>query len=142
VDALLHISDMSWTKHINHPSEILKKGQELEVVVLSIDSEKERIAVGLKELTPDPWIEEIPKKFMLGDPVKGKIVRISNYGLFIELYDDVEGLVYSSEIEKSHDERFEDIYKVGTELTARIIKIDPAERKIGLSIKTMPDFEA
>jgi small subunit ribosomal protein S1 len=141
VDALLHISDMSWTKHIKHPSEILKKGQEIEAVILSIDTEKERIAVGLKELNPDPWIEEIPKKFILGDHVKGKIVRISNYGLFIELDDDVEGLIYSSEIEKSHDERFEDIYKVGTELTARIIKIDPAERKIGLSMKAMTDFE-
>jgi small subunit ribosomal protein S1 len=140
IDSLLHISDMSWTRHIRHPSELLKKGQEIEVVILSIDTEKERVAVGLKELTPDPWMEEIPSRYELGQHVEGKIVRISNFGLFVELDEDVEGLIYSSEIEKAQDEKFEDIFNVGTEVTARIIKIDPSERKIGLSMKTMTDF--
>jgi small subunit ribosomal protein S1 len=139
VDALLHISDMSWTRHIKHPSEVLKKGQEIEVVILNIDSEKERIAVGLKELVPDPWADDIPNKYKLGDTVEGKIVRISNFGLFVELENGVEGLIYSSEIEKEQNERFEDIFTVGMELSARIIKVDADDRKIGLSMKTMID---
>jgi small subunit ribosomal protein S1 len=140
IDALLHISDISWTKHIRHPSEVLKKGQNVEVVILSIDSEKERISVGLKELTPDPWIEEIPNKYTPGDQVRGKVSRISQHGLFIELDGDIEGLVYSSEIEKSPDEQLEEMYKVGAEITAKIIKIDSSERKIGLSLRTAVDF--
>jgi small subunit ribosomal protein S1 len=133
---LLHISDISWIKHLTHPSDILKKGQKIEVVILSIDMEKERIAVGLKELSTDPWIEEIPNKYKLGEQVKGKIVKISDFGLFVELEEGVEGLIYSTEIEKNQEENFDDIFKIGTELTARIIKIDTSERKIGLSIKT------
>ena len=136
IDVLLHISDISWTKHLTHPSDILKKGQNIEVVILSIDTEKERIAVGLKELSTDPWIEEIPNKYKLGEQVKGKIVRISDFGLFVELEEGVEGLIYSTEIEKNQEENFDEIFKIGTELTARIIKIDTSERKIGLSIKT------
>ncbi len=136
INTLLHISDISWTKHVKHPSEVLKKGQNVEVVILSIDTEKERISVGLKELTPDPWIVDIPNKYKLGEHVKGKIVKISNFGLFVELDGGIEGLVYSSEIEKTQDEKFEEIFKIGTELTARIIKVDTSERKIGLSMKT------
>ncbi len=134
VDALLHISDISWTKHIKHPSEVLRKGQNIEVIVLSIDLEKERISAGLKELTPDPWIEDIPKKFKSGDHVKGKILKVTHFGLFVELEGGVEGLIYSSEIEKKQDEKLDEIYKIGTELTARVIKIDTSERKIGLSL--------
>jgi len=136
IDALLHISDISWTKHINHPSEVLKKGQKIEVVILSIDPQKERIAVGLKELTPDPWVEEIPNKYKLGDAVKGKIIKKADFGLFVELEGGVEGLIYSSEIEKNQEEESDDIFKIGTELTARIIKVDTSNRKIGLSMKT------
>lgn len=136
IDALLHISEMSWTKHIKHPSEVLKKGQKIEVVILSIDPEKERIAVGLKELTPDPWIEEIPNKFKPGDQVTGKIIRIADFGLFIELEGTVEGLINASDIDKKKDEKLDEMYKIGTELTARIINVDTAERKISLSLKT------
>lgn len=137
IDTLLHISDISWTKHIKHPSETLKKGQNIEVVILSIDTEKERITVGIKELTPDPWIQEIPDKYKLGDHKNGKIVKITNFGLFIELEGGIEGLIYSSEIEKPADEKLEDMFKIGAELSARIIKVDISERKIGLSMKTI-----
>jgi len=136
LNALLHISDISWTKHLKHPSEVLKKGQNIEVTIKNIDTEKERITVGMKELTPDPWSEEIPNKYKIGEQVKGEIVKITNFGLFVELEGGVEGLVYSSEIERTQDERFEEIFKIGTEVTARIIKVDTSERKIGLSIKT------
>jgi small subunit ribosomal protein S1 len=137
IDALLHISDMSWVKRIKHPSDILKKGQQIEIVILNIETEKERISVGLKELTPDPWINEIPDKYNLGDSVKGKIVRIADFGLFVELEDGVEGLIHISEIEKKPDEKMEELFKIGDELTARVINVNPADRKIDLSMKTM-----
>jgi small subunit ribosomal protein S1 len=135
VDALLHISDISWTKHIKHPSEVLKKGQQIEVVILNIEPEKERISVGLKELTPDPWIKEIPNKYNLGDTVKGKVVDIADSGLLVELEDGVEGLIYAAEIKKTSGKKIDELFKIGVELTARIINVDTAERKIGLSMK-------
>ncbi len=128
---------MSWVKRIKHPSEILKKGQQIEVVVLNIEPGKERISVGLKELTPDPWINEIPSKYNLGDIVKGKVVSIADFGLFIEFDDGVEGLLHTSEIEKTSDEKIDELFKIGTELTSRIINLNPSERKIDLSMKTM-----
>ena len=137
VDALLHVSDISWIKRIKHPSDVLEKGQDIEVQILSIEAEKERISVGLKQLTPDPWIDKIPGKYTLGDTVTGKVVSITDFGLFIELEDGVEGLIHISEIEKNRDEKIEDLYKLGDEITARIINVNPAERKIDLSTKTM-----
>ncbi len=137
VDALLHISDLSWLKRIKHPSDVLKKGQQLDVVVLSFEPEKERISVGLKELSPDPWLHEIPNKYKVGDTVTGKVANITDFGIFMELEDGIEGLIHKSEIEKKHDEKIEDLFKTGTELTARVININPAERKMDLSLKTM-----
>ena len=137
IDALLHISDMSWVKRVRHPSDILKKGQQVEVMILNIEPEKERISVGLKELTPDPWIDEIPAKYSLGDTVNGTIASIADFGLFVELDSGVEGLLHASEVEKQHDEKLEDLFKVGAELAARIVNINPEERKIDLSLKTM-----
>ncbi|HCC69404.1 MAG TPA: 30S ribosomal protein S1, partial [Nitrospiraceae bacterium] len=137
-DALLHISDMSWTKHIKHPSELCRKGQKIDAVVLSIEPEKGRMALGLKQLTPDPWIEEIPNKFKPGDKINGKIIKITDFGLFMELEGGVEGLIYSSEIEKDGKtlhEKLEEHFKIGDEITAKIIRVDTAERKIGLSMK-------
>jgi small subunit ribosomal protein S1 len=136
VDALLHISDMSWTRHIRHPSEILKKGQTIEAVVLNIEPEKERMALGLKQLTQDLWIEEVPKRFKVGDTVRGQIVKITDFGLFVAFDGgDIEGLVYASEIEKGANETLDKLYKVGQEVTATIIKVDTSDRKIGLSMK-------
>jgi len=137
VDALLHISDISWLKRIKHPSDVLKKGQQIEVVILSIEPEKERISVGLKNLTPDPWTQEIPAKYKLGDTIQGKASTITDFGVFVELEDGVEGLIHKSEIEKNPDEKMEDLFKIGAEVTARIININPAERKMYLSLKAM-----
>jgi small subunit ribosomal protein S1 len=139
IDALLHISEMSWTKHIKHPSEILKKGQKVEVVILNIDTEKERIAVGLRELEPDPWINEIPKKFKIGSEVKGKVAKVTDFGIFLELEGEVEGLIHASEIHKEKEEKLDEMYKIGDELTVNIKNVDSKERKIRLSMKTTDD---
>lgn len=131
VDGLIHISDLSWVKHIKHPSEVLKKGQRVEAVVLSLEPKKERMALGIKQLTPDPWQNEIPAKFKLGDEFKGKVLRVTDFGIFVELEGSVEGLVYSSEIDSSRE------VKEGDEIWVRIIKVNVEERKIGLSMKNI-----
>ncbi|MBI4654840.1 MAG: 30S ribosomal protein S1 [Nitrospirae bacterium] len=135
IDALLHISDMSWTKHIKHPSDVFKKGQEVEVVILSIDPERERMAVGLKELIPDPWTEEIPNKYPVDSHVKGKIIKLANTDIFIELEDGIEGLVSYSEINKNPHEDISNSYKIGDELVAKIINVDSSKRRIDLVIE-------
>ncbi len=134
VDGLIHISDLSWTKHVKHPSEILKKGQKVDVVVLAIDAENEKMSLGLKQFEPDPWIEVIPSRFRLGDVVHGKVLRVTDFGIFIELEGGVEGLIYSSEVVQPSGE--EEV-KEGAPVFARIIKIDLDERKIGLSMKNI-----
>ncbi len=133
VDALIHISDLSWTKHIKHPSELLKKGQKIEAVILSIEPEAEKMALGLKQLVPDPWLQEIPEKFKLGSECEGKVLMITDFGIFVELEGGVEGLIYSSEIDRKTD----DFLKPGDKVDVRIIKVDCQERKIGLSMKNL-----
>ena len=135
IDGLIHISDLSWTKHIKHPSELLKKGQKIEAIILSIDSANEKIALGLKQLEQDPWIEVIPATFKLGDDVSGKVLRITDFGMFIEMEGGVEGLIYSSEIAQPAGGEGEEQIKEGDEIRARIIRIDLEERKIGLSMR-------
>ncbi len=137
IDGLVHISDISWVKHIKHPSEVLKKGQKVEAVVLNVDREKERISLGIKQITPDPWEQEIPQKYRVGDDIKGKVVKVADFGIFVELEDGVEGLIYSSEISKDPSARPDEFSNVGNEMMARIIKVDKAERKIGLSMKAL-----
>ncbi|UCD34766.1 MAG: 30S ribosomal protein S1 [Nitrospiraceae bacterium] len=137
VDALLHISDMSWVKRVKHPSDMLKTGQEIEVEILSIEPEKERISVGLKQLTPDPWTGDIQARYTLGDPVRGKVANITDFGVFVELEEGLEGLIHISEVEKKSDEKLEDLFSIGDEITARVINVNPAERKIDLTTKTM-----
>jgi small subunit ribosomal protein S1 len=137
VDGLIHISDISWTKHIKHPSEVLRKGQKVEAVVLNLEPEKERIALGIKQMSPDPWLEEIPAKFKLGDEVKCRILKFTDFGIFIEIEGEVEGLIYSSEVLKT-----EEPLKEGDEIVARIIKIDAEDRKIGLSMKNVKGEQA
>lgn len=139
VDGLIHISDLSWTKHIKHPSEVLKKGQKVEAIILSLDPENEKMALGLKQLEPDPWIEIIPSRFKLGDEVKGKVLRITDFGIFIELEGGLEGLIYSSEVMQPS---MEEPLKEGDFIPARIIKIDLEERKIGLSMKNLKRTDA
>ncbi|MDX9713948.1 MAG: 30S ribosomal protein S1 [Dissulfurispiraceae bacterium] len=131
VDGLVHISDLSWTKHVKHPSDVLKKGQRVDAVILSMDSEKERMALGIKQLTPDPWLSEIPAKFKLGEEFSGKVIKVVDFGVFVELEGGVEGLIYSSEIESSTP------LEEGSDIRIRIIKINTDDRKIGLSMKNV-----
>jgi small subunit ribosomal protein S1 len=141
VDALIHISDLSWTRHIKHPSEILRKGQKIETVILSIEPDIERMALGLKQLEPDPWLHDIPEKFKLGTELKGRVLRITDFGIFVELEGGVEGLVYSSEIIKPTSENIEDVLKEGDDINVRIIKVDIEEKKLGLSMKNLKRTE-
>jgi len=134
IDGLLHISDMSWTKKVTHPSEMVKKGQLVECVVLAVDKEKKRISLGLKQLKPDPWIDEIPAKYHIGDTLPGKVTKITNFGVFVELEPDLEGLLHVSELADHKVEDPEEIVKVGQKIEVRIIKIDPDERKIALTL--------
>lgn len=132
VDGLVHISDMSWTKHIKHPSELLKKGQTVEAVILQIEPDKERIALGLKQVTPDPWVNDIPQRFNLGDEIDCIVLKQTEFGIFVELDGGIEGLIYSSEVVPT-----EVPISDGDQITARIIKIDLVNRKIGLSMKNL-----
>ena len=131
---MVHVSDMSWTRKINHPSEVLKKGDLVEAIVLVVDPENQRISLGMKQLTVDPW-EEIDSIFKIGDLVEGKVSKITNYGAFVELQNDIDGLVHISQISEDHVEKIKDVLKVGDTVKARVVKIDRDERRIGLSIK-------
>jgi small subunit ribosomal protein S1 len=134
IDGMVHVSDMSWTRKVNHPSEVLKKGDEVEAIVLDVDTDQQRISLGMKQLTQDPW-EEIDRYFRVGDVVKGKVSKITNYGAFVELQNDIDGLVHVSQINEDRVEKIKDVLKIGQEVTARVIKVDHNERRIGLSIK-------
>jgi small subunit ribosomal protein S1 len=136
VDGLIHIADLSWTKHIKHPSEILKKGQKVDAIILSLDPERERMALGIKQLTPDPWEVEIPATFRLGEEFKGTVLRKSDFGIFIELEKSVEGLIYTSEVDTARE------LNEGDEIWVRIIKMNVEERKIGLSMKNVRAHES
>ena len=136
IDGMIHVSDMSWTRKINHPSECLQKGQEVEAVVLDVNPKEQRISLGLKQAQQDPW-DEIAKKFPVGSTVKGKVSKIASFGAFIELEDGVDGLVHISQISDQRIEKVKDALDVGQEVEARIVKVDRAERRIGLSIRAM-----
>lgn len=135
IDGLLHISDMSWTYKVNHPSEMLKKGQEIQCVVLAVDEEKNRIALGLKQLTEDPWLKQIPEHYIPGQIVKGKVTKVTNFGVFVELEEGLEGLLHISELADHKVDKPEEIVKVGSEIEVKILRVDSEERKIGLSLK-------
>jgi len=134
IDGMVHVSDLSWTKKINHPSEILKKGDEVDAVVIDIDKANQRISLGVKQLETDPW-KEIEGKFKVGDVVKGTVSKIANFGAFVELPGDIDGLVHISQISEDRVEKVKDVLKPGQEVEARVIKIDKTERRLGLSIK-------
>src|SRR2546423_7083319 len=135
IDGLLHVSDLSWTKKIGHPSEVLKKGEDVQAVVLSVDQEKQRIALGLKQMQEDPWQTGIPANYRPGMVVKGHVTKIANFGVFVELESGLEGLLHISEIADQKVEKPEDIVKVGQEVDVKILRVDSDERKIGLSLK-------
>ena len=134
IDGLIHISDMSWTKRINHPEEILKKGQKIEAVVLSVDQENRKIALGLKQLTPDPW-PEIVKSYPAGLEVEGTVSKITNFGVFLELKPGLEGLLHISELKEPAKGKPADMFKVGDKIKVRIAKADAGLRKISLTMK-------
>ncbi len=134
IDGMIHVSDLSWTRKINHPSEMLKKGDDLEAVVLDIDKTNQRISLGVKQIDTDPW-KEIDGRFRIGDLVKGTISKLTNFGAFVQLQDDIDGLVHISQISEDRVEKVKDVLKVGQEVEARVIKVDKAERRIGLSVK-------
>ncbi|MDF0645572.1 MAG: 30S ribosomal protein S1 [Nitrospira sp.] len=135
IDGLIHISDMSWTKHIKHPSELFKKGQKVEAVVLRIDKEKERLSLGYKQLSRDPWDDEIPSRYRVGDSASGKVSKVADFGIFIELEGGVEGLIHVSEAGLDPSAKLEEKFKVQDEVAAKIIKVDRDERKIALSLR-------
>ncbi|PAW87728.1 MAG: 30S ribosomal protein S1 [Opitutia bacterium Tous-C10FEB] len=134
IDGMVHVSDMSWTRKINHPSEMLKKGEEVDAIVLDLDPSQQRISLGMKQLATDPWTD-IDSFFRIGDVVPGVISKITTFGAFIELKDGIDGLVHISQIQEERIDKVKDVLKPGQEVQARVIKIDREQRRIGLSIK-------
>ncbi|MBM4091457.1 MAG: 30S ribosomal protein S1 [Planctomycetes bacterium] len=135
IDGLLHVSDMSWTRKISHPSEMLEKGQEVTCRVLSVDQDRRRIALGLKQLDQDPWAHDIPTRYQPGQVVRGTVTKITNFGVFVGLEDGLEGLLHISELADHKVENPEEIVKVNEEIEVKILRVDTEDRKIGLSRK-------
>ncbi len=138
IDGLIHISEMSWTKKIKDPTEIYKKGQDVEAVVLNIDRENERFSLGVKQLTADPW-EEIPKRYRVGNRVEGKVTNATDFGVFVELENGIEGLIHVSELSKEKVQDPSDVVTVGETVSALVINVDSKERKLGLSIRSLKE---
>ena len=134
IDGMIHVSDLSWTRKINHPSEVFKKGDEVEAEVIDIDKTNQRISLGIKQLSEDPW-KNIDQKYKIGDLVKGNVTKLASFGAFVQLQDDIDGLVHISQLSEDHVAKVKDVLKVGQEVEARVIKVDKVERRIGLSIK-------
>ena len=135
IDGLIHISDMSWTKKFNHPGEALQKGQEIKAVVLEVDEEKHRVSLGIKQLTEDPWAHAIPSTYMAGQVVKGAVTKLTNFGVFIQLEEGLEGLLHISELSDEKVDSPQDVVKIGDELEVKILRVDTDSRKIGLSLR-------
>jgi small subunit ribosomal protein S1 len=134
LDGMIHVSDISWTRKINHPSEVLKKGEDVEALVLEVDKPNQRISLGVKQLSEDPW-ENIDKYYRVGDLVTGKVSKLASFGAFVGLQHDIDGLVHISQVSEDRIEKIKNVLALGQEVTARVIKIDRGERRIGLSIK-------
>ena len=135
IDGLLHISDMSWTRKIGHPNEVLEKGQQISCQVLNVDQDRKRIALGLKQLKEDPWETDIPGRYGPNDVVNGKVTKLTNFGVFVELEPGLEGLLHISELADHKVDSPEEVVKVGDEIEVKILRVDRGERKIGLSRK-------
>ena len=138
IDGMIHVSDMSWTRKINNPTEVLKPGDEVEAVILDINPDQQRISLGLKQNEEDPWAQ-INELYKVGDIVKGKVSKVTAFGAFIELSNKIDGLIHISQISKDHVERVKDMLNIGDDVEARVIKVDNDERRIGLSIKAAKD---
>ncbi|HJT77078.1 MAG TPA: 30S ribosomal protein S1 [Gemmataceae bacterium] len=135
IDGMLHVSDMSWVRKVAHPSEVVAKGQQLTCVVLSVDQERKRIALGLKQMANDPWEGDIPGRYHPGDVKTGKVTKLTNFGVFVELEPGLEGLLHVSELADHKVESPEEVVKVGDEIQVKILRVDARERKLGLSRK-------
>ncbi|MCX7008320.1 MAG: S1 RNA-binding domain-containing protein, partial [Kiritimatiellaeota bacterium] len=134
MDGMIHVSDMSWTRKVNHPTEVLKKGDVVEAVVLEVDPSHQRISLGLKQAQDDPW-STIASKYKVGQRVKGKVSKLASFGAFVEIEEGIDGLVHISQLSEERVQKVKDVLQPGQEVEARVIKIDPVERRIGLSIK-------
>src|SRR5262249_54138680 len=135
VDGLLHVGDMSWVHKVGHPSEVVSKGQQVTCAVISVDSDRKRVALGLKQLSADPWAGDIPGRYHPGDVKQGKVTKLTNFGVFVELEPGLEGLLHLSELTDHKVESPEEVVKVGDAIEVRVLRVDPGERKIGLSRK-------
>ena len=140
IDGLVHVSDMSWTKRVKHPSELFKKGDEVQAVILSIDAANQKLSLGIKQLEPDRW-EDWFSRHNVGDVVRGNVVRITNFGAFVELADGIEGLCHVSELDEKHVDKPAEFLAAGQEVEMKIIKLNLQEKKIGLSLKAMKEEE-
>jgi small subunit ribosomal protein S1 len=134
LDGMVHVSDISWTRKINHPSEVFKKGDEVEAQVIEVDKPNQRIALGIKQLGSDPW-DSIDQLYKVGDLVTGKVTKLASFGAFIGLQHEIDGLVHISQIAEERVDKIKNVLKVGQDVSARVIKIDKSDRRIGLSIK-------
>jgi len=135
IDGMIHISDLSWTRKHSHPGEALQKGQEVKCIVLEVNEEKRRVSLGIKQMTEDPWIRAIPDKYIPGHIIKGKVAKLTNFGAFVELEPELEGLLHISELADHKIDKPQDIVKVGDEVEVKILKVDTDARKIGLSLR-------
>jgi small subunit ribosomal protein S1 len=141
IDGLVHISDISWTQRLNHPSEMYRKGQEVQAIVLNIDKENQRFSLGIKQILKNPW-DDVHHRFKVGQLVKGKVTNVTKFGAFIELEPGIEGLVHISEISRQRVEKAEEVVKAGDEIQAVVINVEPKKHKIGLSIKEVERYQA
>jgi small subunit ribosomal protein S1 len=140
IDGLVHISDLSWTKKIRHPSEVVKKGDEVEAAVLGIDAENERVSLGIKQLTPDPW-NTIGERYPLNTRIHGKVSSVADFGVFVEIEEGIEGLIHISQLSNERVDKPSSLFKVDDEVDALVVQVDPKERRIGLSIKALKAHE-
>jgi len=139
IDGLLHVSDMSWTRKVSNPSEVVQKGQKITCQVLSVDQERKRVALGLKQMANDPWDGDIPGRFQPGQKVRGKVTKLTNFGVFVELEPGLEGLLHISELSDAKIESPEEVVKVGDDVDVKVLRVDTKDRKVGLSMKNVDD---
>ena len=139
IDGLLHVSDMSWVRKVSNPNEVVQKGQKLTCVVLNVDQERKRVALGLKQMATDPWEGDIPGRFLPGQKVRGKVTKLTNFGVFVELEPGLEGLLHISELTDDKIESPEDVVKVGDDVDVKVLRVDQEDRKIGLSMRNVDD---
>jgi small subunit ribosomal protein S1 len=136
MDGLVHVSDLHWTKKVKHPSELYKKGDEVEAVVLGIDVDNERISLGIKQLTEDPWAQ-VPRRYAAGTRIRGKVTSVTEFGVFVEIEEGVEGLVHVSQLSTERIDKPSSLYKIGDEIEAEVTNVDAREKRIGLSVKAL-----